>query len=414
MENRKSALPSISSPLMNAAVLMGIAVGCFIIFSQRSTDSLPIASLVIIGSLALPCALIEVFFNRSPQNSGLSFSRRDFSTKRLVRKLIALWLTLAVLGFFYHALPIYQSNFYQPFIWLWRSGLPIVLALSIPYMAFVDMVQNEPEDALWKMGNRLFSRPQRLSMAETNYILGWLVKGFFFPLMFSYLCGQISDIRTFDMSAFSGSSYMAFVGRGYDLLYLGFFFIDLVISTTGYIMTFRLLGTQIRSVEPTVGGWLVALACYQPFYYVLYNSYLNYEHDRPWGLWLSGQPVLYTVWALMIIACLSIYVWASICFGIRFSNLTNRGIITTGPYRWTKHPAYISKNISWWLVSIPFLPPDFSPWTAIRLCAGLLIINCIYFLRAKTEERHLLIDPVYREYAQHMSEHGLFGRLRFG
>lgn len=37
---------------------------------------------------------------------------------------------------------------------------------------------------------------------------------------------------------------------------------------------------------------------------------------------------------------MAIYAWATIMFGGRFSNLTHRGIITNGPYPWTKHPAY--------------------------------------------------------------------------
>ena len=41
--------------------------------------------------------------------------------------------------------------------------------------------------------------------------------------------------------------------------------------------------------------------------------------------------------------------------GPRFSNLTHRGILTHGPYAWSKHPAYLSKNLFWWLSSLPFL-----------------------------------------------------------
>ena len=99
-------------------------------------------------------------------------------------------------------------------------------------------------------------------------------------------------------------------------------------------------------------------------------------------------------------------------FGIRFSNLTHRGIITSGPYRWTKHPAYISKNISWWLISIPFLPPDGSVLTALKLSVMLGLVNLIYYLRAVTEERHLMQDPVYREYSEYIRQHGLFSFLR--
>jgi protein-S-isoprenylcysteine O-methyltransferase Ste14 len=414
-QEQRSAIPSISSPALTVAVLFGLAAGCVAVFYVYPNNNLPVAALEMILFLAVPCATIELLVHRSAESAGLQFSRLATpSLPRLLRKLAALWLILAVLSLLYMALPIYATEFYHPFRQLWAYGIVPLLLLSIPYVALVDTMQNEPQDTLWALGERIFSGAPNLGTQERNYLLGWLVKGFFFPLMFCYLCGQISDIRNFDTTAFRSMSYMLVISRSYDLLFLGFFFVDLVISATGYLMTFRLLGTQIRSVEPTLLGWLVAIICYQPFYSPLYNNFFVYGHDRPWGAWLSGEPVFYTIWALMIIACLSFYVWATICFGIRFSNLTNRGIITTGPYRWTKHPAYVAKNVSWWLVSIPFLPPDNSPWTAIRLSIGLLFINVIYFMRAKTEERHLMADPVYRAYAEAVNRNGIFRWVRFG
>jgi hypothetical protein len=68
----------------------------------------------------------------------------------------------------------------------------------------------------------------------------------------------------------------------------------------------------------------------------------------------------------------------------------------------------VAKNISWWLISIPFLPADGSPFTALQLCLGLAGINAIYVLRARTEERHLSQDPVYREYAAYIRQNGIF------
>jgi hypothetical protein len=102
-------------------------------------------------------------------------------------------------------------------------------------------------------------------------------------------------------------------------------------------------------------------------------------------------------------------VLATVAFGIRFSNLTHRGILTNGPYRWTKHPAYVSKNLSWWLLSIPFIPMD--GWdNLVKHSLALLCINFMYFMRAKTEEWHLSRDPTYVQYALWMNEHGV---LRF-
>src|SRR5258708_5983980 len=92
-----------------------------------------------------------------------------------------------------------------------------------------------------------------------------------------------------------------------------------------------------------------------------------------------------------------IYVWSTCSFGVRFSNLTNRGIITEGPYRYFKHPAYLSKNIAWWMMSVPFISQH-NILDAIRACICLLLTNLIYGIRAWTEERHLLRDPAYQTY----------------
>ena len=40
------------------------------------------------------------------------------------------------------------------------------------------------------------------------------------------------------------------------------------------------------------------------------------------------------------------------------------------------------------------------------------LVNLIYYLRAVTEERHLMQDPVYREYSEYIRQHGLFSFLR--
>ena len=82
-------------------------------------------------------------------------------------------------------------------------------------------------------------------------------------------------------------------------------------------------------------------------------------------------------------------------FGLRFSNLTHRGIITRGPYAWVRHPAYIAKNIAWWTMSIQ----GFSGPLQFLFLA---LWNVVYYVRAVTEERHLGQDPDYRAYCRHV------------
>jgi protein-S-isoprenylcysteine O-methyltransferase Ste14 len=400
--------PSVTGPAVMLAALFGIAVGCLVVFGIDPGWNRAASALFLVAAMALPCAAVEFALLRHRPGSGFDFGRPRLSVHRVVRKLTALWAILAVLLLCYAVLPLYRTELYQPFHWLLRNAMFPFLLASIPYVALVDAFQTEPEDSLHALGERLLNGSARLGRKDLNYLLGWVVKAFFLPLMFSYLSWKVDTISAFRLAEVPPASLREVVSQVYDVAYAAIFFIDVLVATAGYLMTMRLLGTEIRSVEPTVAGWLVAIACYDPFWPSLFDSFFRYTHERSWGIWLEAYPLLYTLWAAAIMAVLGVYVWAALSFGIRFSNLTHRGIITSGPYRFTKHPAYVAKNISWWLVSIPFLPADGSPFTALQLCLGLLGINVIYLLRARTEERHLSQDPVYRAYAAHIRAHGIF------
>jgi len=136
---------------------------------------------------------------------------------------------------------------------------------------------------------------------------------------------------------------------------------------------------------------------------------LSYEHNvAGWGHWFGGNPAMLWVWAAWLIFLTAIYAWATVAFGIRFSNLTYRGVLTNGPYRYTRHPAYLSKNLFWWCSVMPFLVTNDSTSDAIRNVFFLLCVNGIYYWRAKTEEAHLLAeDPKYAQYHAWMAQHGL-------
>ncbi|WP_430991383.1 isoprenylcysteine carboxylmethyltransferase family protein, partial [Escherichia coli] len=57
----------------------------------------------------------------------------------------------------------------------------------------------------------------------------------------------------------------------------------------------------------------------------------------------------------VLVGLTAIYAWATVAFGFRFSNLTHRGILTHGPYAFSRHPAYLSKNLFWWISTVPML-----------------------------------------------------------
>jgi len=229
-----------------------------------------------------------------------------------------------------------------------------------------------------------------------------LVKAFFLPLMVAFALDWLENIhRNLEIHSALSWYYVLL-----SLLYL----VDTIYGTVGYLSTSRYIDAQIRSSDSTLKGWAVALVCYPPIFPLLGAAGFRYPNHATWTHWLVPHGALTFLWGGAILALTFVYAWATVSFGPRFSNLTNRGIVTCGPYRYLKHPAYLSKNLSWWLMSMPFLSQNRA--TALRQCLVLLTINLIYWLRAKTEELHLLHDPAYRTYASWIDGHGLWAMLK--
>lgn len=348
--------------------------------------------------------LLWLRVHRNP-STGLDWDRpASPQLKRVAIKLLGLILTLALIGGAYALFPEYHGSFYDPY-WsaLKTYGLPM-LALAPFYFWWLDGRLKQPQDGYWHLASLLWMRSTQESRQLIGaHLSGWAVKAFFLPLMTVYM-GQ--EVRG------AANAWQALPSGGYavfEVLFHLTFTVDLLFCIIGYAMTLRLVDAHIRWTEPTAFGWLIALVCYQPFFSLIENMYLRYEDGIQWGAWLAPFPVIKFIWAAVLVALLAIYALSTVAFGLRFSNLTARGIITDGPYRYSKHPAYLSKNLSWWMISIPFIAT--APDAALMNCAHLLIINAIYFLRARTEEAHLSRDPDYLRYAEWMREHGLLARL---
>jgi hypothetical protein len=88
-----------------------------------------------------------------------------------------------------------------------------------------------------------------------------------------------------------------------------------------------------------------------------------------------------------------------------------QGVITSGPYAFLRHPAYLCKNITWWLIAVPWSTHD-GVEMAFKRCVRLGMINLVYYTRAKTEEAHLLRDQAYVDYWNALQRrYGLSGRV---
>ena len=227
------------------------------------------------------------------------------------------------------------------------------------------------------------------------------MKAFFLPFMLGGVPGGFGAFVRGDLVA-SLASPVALAQ-----LLIGFMFlVDMGLATVGYLLTFRPLDAQIRSANPYAAAWMPALICYPPFVLMSDGGPLDYHPGTAdWAWWLGGHPVAQGVTGAVLVALTSMYAWSTLAFGPRFSNLTNRGIVTHGPYAWTRHPAYLSKNLSWWLATLPWLSTG-SPVDAARATLLLAAVSGVYYWRATTEARHLRHDPPYVAYSEWVERNG--------
>ncbi|MCK0166862.1 protein-S-isoprenylcysteine O-methyltransferase [Jannaschia sp. S6380] len=324
-------------------------------------------------------------------------------------KVLGLYATLGLIALIYMIVPVYSDEKFDLYFLLSRFVMPMFLALAPLYIFLVTRYMVEPRDKLWHFGRLLTGGRAEVDPAQVkDHALGWAIKGFFLAFLGSIVVPVFGIVLIQDIESVTE-------GLGPFFLFVLKFILlfDVAVGGLGYLMTFRPLDSHIRSANPHLSAWVVALICYPPFVLMGKDGPLNYhEHTLNWSAWLEGMPTLLVVWGLALAALTFLYSWATVIFGIRFSNLTHRGIVTTGPYRYFKHPAYLAKNSFWWLMVMPFLTTADDPMIALRNCILLAAVNAVYYARARTEELHLMADPNYRAYSEWIAEHGLLPRLR--
>ena len=173
-------------------------------------------------------------------------------------------------------------------------------------------------------GNRDYSEKEKTAL------LAWIVKLFFIPLMITWLSGHIFSMTNNVYNAYANVSLFStdfliffneyFFWTAFSLI----LFSDVLFFTLGYLLEAPFLKNTIRSVEPTIIGWAVAIFCYPPFNSHVTNLVGWYSNDFP----SFGNPYVHVVMNILILLLMGIYAWASFALGLKASNLTNRGIVS--------------------------------------------------------------------------------------
>ncbi len=324
-----------------------------------------------------------------------------------ITKLAGLWATWALIGACYFIARWYwQGQYLFAMEVIGAAAVPMFL-LSVPYVLWLDRLLLEPRDGAWHFGAMLIGRETHDREEVWHHLRAWAVKGFFCAFMISILPPGFAAIVHLDLAAILGDPVRLAMSLA-ELLFV----IDVQIAMVGYLVTMKPFDAQIRTANPHLAGWVAALMCYPPFLLMGSGDPLDYHHGTAdWAFWMQGQPVLLWGWGALLVFLTGIYAWATVAFGIRFSNLTYRGVLTNGPYRFTRHPAYLAKNLFWWCETLPFLAASGATSDALRNTVLLALVSAVYFWRAKTEEKHQLAeDAKYRTYHAWMQDNALITR----
>lgn len=385
----------------------------FDIGGPREPLSGPYAALAALVCSGTPMVLWSILVDRVHRrpSTGINWSQpRPLSAGIDVAttKLAGLWATWALIGFTYCIARWYWQGQYQFAMEVIGAVAVPLFVLSVPYVLWLDRVLIEPRDAAWHFGAMLVGREPYDPEQVRIHWRAWLVKGFFCAFMISILPGGWAAVTTADLADF-GPDPVRWTNLLIDVLFL----IDVQIAMVGYLLTMKPLDAQIRSANPHLAGWLAALMCYPPFTLMAGGGPLDYHFGTAdWAFWMRDYPVLLWAWGGLLVFLTAIYAWATVAFGLRFSNLTYRGVLTGGPYRWTRHPAYLAKNLFWWASTMPFLVTTHNLNDAVRDCVVLALVSAVYYWRARTEEQHLLAeDPKYGEYHAWMDRNPTITRV---
>ena len=277
-----------------------------------------------------------------------------------------------------------DSGNYAPFFHLLADPLYLYLLCAHYFFLRRTIPSGGGEDKLYSLIAVLFASVDRKRRAlpipgAAIAARAFLVKAVFLPLLGSWMLSTGLNLVQIVSSPAASGDWL------YRVSYHSLLLIDVTVFCASYFLEVPRLRNQIRSVEPTLLGWFVCLACYPPLNDLLLipidHPLLGYAPD--WGGVVRG------IVSTIIIALWAIYVWATLALGWKASNLTHRGIVKGGPYRFCRHPAYAAK-LTIWLLSGIFLGT-----MTIPLLTALV---ALYGLRMWTEERHLAIDAEYRAY----------------
>ncbi|MBD5401590.1 hypothetical protein HDR58_02145 [bacterium] len=170
-----------------------------------------------------------------------------------------------------------------------------------------------------------------------------------------------------------------------------------LILAFSYITELELFKNKVKSVDTTPLGVISCLICYPPLI-LLTNKLIPYLTQELIPAEILGLRIVLNI-LIVLIHLGSLF--AIFRLGTKSGNLTNCGIVTGFPYNIIRHPDYTMQMCGYVLLTIPvYFIDSISIFEKLILVLGTCLWLYIYYLRAITEERHLIKDEEYQKYVE--------------
>lgn len=354
----------------------------------------------------LVCAvMIPIEINRAPWR-GTARPKRPL--RAVLRSSAIKWtgcmagVGLVIAG--WYLVPEYQRNSYATFLSVVETYWPFYAVAAAGFIFAAEWRLGPCEDGAGALANIVLGKWKDVNWGMVRDELAALfVKGFFLPLNLSGAFPLIARYRSVSDKLWD-LPWPQMV-QNLDRLIFACLLIAII---PGYVFNSRLLGTEVRKTEQSWFAWGVTMFCYPPINRGSGSGWFTYHPSGEVWTDLFGVAGMASqiVGVLLLIFYVMHYWGESICC-LRSSHLTNRGIITNGPFRLTKHPVYVAKFGAWLLVYFPFAATD-SFMGNVRASLAFSAFAAVYFARGWAEERLLSNDKTYVAYALWMDKHSVF------
>lgn len=361
--------------------------------------------------IALGAGYALLYFIRQCKQTHTHFYIEDSSNvEQLFRRALArylVWLVVLYGGYqFYLLVPLFSGHSAHS---LFEDFLHWYLWLGIPYFAITLTLKASRHEDFYDPAIRFIHVFKQIILRSLRgdsprsifhvlrrpynrkVFLNLLMRAYFIPVMVEQITPTATSTLTLIYREIDGHDFLGML----ILISAALWLIDIINATVAYTLESRWLENRSRSIDLTLGGWLVCLGSYAPLNEITGSVFAFAPYvasNRLDDLLINSLGFFYAFKTVEIIF-LATHIYTDTSLGPSVANITLKKLQTRGPYALIRHPGTTTKLLFWLLQSIFYK----KFWT-LKYLFGYFGWGVIYVLRALTEERHLKKFSEYRDY----------------